>query len=125
VLHEKFHNPRIVREDIRWPRFDFGEYLRMEVFDRVQHVAMFSYLRTRVKPQIVKPNAEHHLWTPRSGGQLVHALVSWPSRSLAGCPLPKMSGAARAVLRNARRTGCASDYCRAIAILKRSSGEIG
>lgn len=73
MLHEKFHNPRIVREDIRWPRFDFGEHLRMEVFDGIRHAAMFSHLRTRVKPQIVKPNAPpqpRRILTSAGDGQL-------------------------------------------------------
>jgi hypothetical protein len=35
VFHEEFRNARVIRKDIRWPIFDFGEHLRMKVFDRI------------------------------------------------------------------------------------------
>jgi hypothetical protein len=50
VLHEKLCNPRVVRKNICWPRFDFSEHSRMEIFDGVRHPVMFSYLRTSINP---------------------------------------------------------------------------
>jgi hypothetical protein len=56
VLHEKFYDPRIVREDLHRPCFNFREHLGVEVFDGVLHDQMFSYLRTKVNHQLVKPS---------------------------------------------------------------------
>ena len=49
VLHEKFHNPCVVREKICGPRFDLCKNFWMKIFDGVRHDGMFAYLRTRVK----------------------------------------------------------------------------
>jgi hypothetical protein len=48
VLHEKLCNAGVVRKDVRGPRLDFSEHLRVKVFDGLRHVVMFSYLRTPV-----------------------------------------------------------------------------
>jgi len=45
---EKLCNPRVVRKNICWPRLDFSEHSRMEIFDGVRHTVMFSYLRTSI-----------------------------------------------------------------------------
>ena len=55
MLYQKFHDPRVVRKNIRGPRFNFSEHSRMEVLDGVRHAAMFSYLRTLFKPGSGKP----------------------------------------------------------------------
>ena len=49
VLYEQLHKPRVVRQDIQWPRLYLGEYPRMEIFNGVRHERMFSYLRTTLK----------------------------------------------------------------------------
>lgn len=55
VLHEKLHNPCVVRKDIRRPRLDFSEHRRVKILDGVRHMAMFSHLRTLINLWIVKP----------------------------------------------------------------------
>src|SRR3972149_3801493 len=57
VPHQEFCNPRVVRKSFRGPRLDLCEHSRVEIFDGVRHITIFSYLRTSINPQTVEFNA--------------------------------------------------------------------